>query len=185
METLETKRLRLRPLRPDDVDAYYEGISRDPDVMRYLPGSAPRQRYDAEWVVNYFIRHAELHGFGVWGVEELSGGALIGHAGLEYIPGAEEVELAYTLAKAYWGKGYATEAARASIAYGFETLNLPEIYALAFPENAASQNVMRKIGMVEQGLTDQYYGSELACYKLTREEYFALIHSLKSTEQDE
>lgn len=184
METLETARLRLRPLRSDDVDAYYEGISRDPDVMRYLPGGVPRQRYDAEWVVNYFMRHTELHGFGVWGVEELSGGKLIGHAGLEYIPGAEEVELAYTLAKAYWGKGYATEAAHASIAYGFESLDLPEIYALAYPENTASQKVMRKIGMVDQGLTDQYYGSELTCYKLNRAEYFASIRSPKAHEQD-
>ena len=184
METLETERLRLRPLRRDDVDAYYEGISRDPDVMRYLPGGIPRQRSDAEWVVNYFIRHAELHSFGVWGVEERESGRLIGHAGLEYIPGADDVEIAYTLAKAYWGKGYATEAAHASITYGFESLNLPEIYALAFPENTASQNVMHKIGMVDQGISDKYYGLELACYRLTRAEYFANIHSMTSHEQD-
>jgi ribosomal-protein-alanine N-acetyltransferase len=120
----------------------------------------------------------------VWGVEELSSSKLIGHAGLEYIPGAQEVEIAYTLAKAYWGKGLATEAARASLSYGFESLNLSEIYALAFPANTASQNVMRKIGMVSQGITENYYGAELACFKLTREEYFALNSALSPHEQE-
>src|SRR5262249_6878016 len=152
----------LRSFTLEDVDAYYTGISSDADVMRYLPGGKPRQRSDAQWVVSYFMRHAEMHGFGVWAVEEKANGVLIGHAGLEYIPGASEVEIAYTLAKAYWGRGYATEAAAASLNYGFEALNLPEIYGLAFPENTASQNVMRKIGMGSQGITNRYYGLELA-----------------------
>ena len=120
MDTLETERLRLRPFTLDDVDAYYAGISSDADVMRYLPGGQPRQRSDSQWVISYFMHHADLHGFGVWAVEELASGTLIGHAGLEYIPGAEEVEIAYTFAKAYWGRGYATEAAAASLNYGFE-----------------------------------------------------------------
>ena len=173
MDTLETERLRLRPFSLDDVDAYYAGISSDADVMRYLPGGQPRQRADSQWVIGYFMRHAELHGFGVWAVEEQASRALIGHAGLEYIPGAEEVEIAYTFAKAYWGRGYATEAAAATISYGFGALNLPEIFGLAFPQNTASQNVMRKIGMESQGMTHEYYGLELACYHLTREHYFA------------
>ena len=171
METLTTERLRLRPFSLDDVDAYYAGVSSDAEVMRYLPGGKPRSRSDAAWVVGYFMRHAQLHGFGVWAVEEKSGGTLIGHAGLEYIPGAQEVEIAYTLMKAYWGRGLATEAAHASVAYGFEALNLPEIYALAFPKNAASQNVMRKLGMRYEGITERYYGSALASYHLTREQY--------------
>ncbi len=100
-------------------------------------------------------------------------GTFIGHAGLEYIPGAPEVEIAYTLMKAYWGRGYATEAARASLSYGFEALNLPEIYALAFPANEASQNVMRKLGMHYEGIVNRYYGESLACYRLTREDYLA------------
>lgn len=170
-DTLETERLRLRPFSLNDVDAYYQRISSDPAVMRYLPGGKPRQRSDSQWVVAYFIRHAELHGFGVWAVEEKASGLFIGHAGLEYIPGAQEIEIAYTLGRAYWGRGLATEAAAASLSYGFEALNLDEIYGLAFPQNTASQNVMRKLGMVAQGTTDRYYSSELACFRLTREEY--------------
>ena len=173
IETLETERLRLRPFTLDDVDDYYERISSDAAVMRYLPGGKPRQRPDSEWVVNYFMRHADLHGFGVWAVEEKDSQMLIGHAGLEYIPGAQDVEVAYTLAKAYWGRGLATEAAATSLSYGFEALNLPEIYGLAFPENVASQNVMRKLGMSYQGITERYYGSALACFHVTREQYLA------------
>ena len=173
MDTVETDRLRLRPFTLDDVDAYYEGISSDADVMRYLPGGKPRLRLDSQWVVSYFMRHVELHGFGVWAVEDKKSAALIGHAGLEYIPNSDEIEVAYTLAKAYWGRGLATEAAHASLRYGFELLDLAEIYALAFPANEASQKVMRKLGMEYQGVTDRYYGSELACYRVTREGYFA------------
>lgn len=169
--TLETPRLRLRPFTLDDVDAYYASISSDADVMRYLPGGKPRLRADSQWVITYFMRHAELHGFGVWAVEDKATAALIGHAGLEYIPSADDIEIAYTLAKAHWGRGLATEAARASLRYGFEVLDFDEIYGLAFPENEASQNVMRKLGMSFQGINDRYYGSELACYRITRNDY--------------
>ncbi len=138
METLETARLLLRPLTLADVDAYYAGITSDAEVMRYLPGGGKaRMRSDSEWVIGYFIQHAELHGFGIWAVEEKSSGKLIGHAGLEYIPNAQDVEIAYTLARAAWGQGYATEAARASLKYGFESLNLDAIYGLSFHANVA------------------------------------------------
>lgn len=174
LDTLETERLRLRPLTLGDVDAYYAGITSDADVMRYLPGGgAARKRSDSEWVLNYFIQHAALHGFGIWAVEEKQSGSLLGHAGLEYILGADEVEIAYTLAKVAWGKGYATEAARASLKYGFEALNLHEIYGLSFPANSASQRVMQKLGMKLEGTTDRFYNTELTCYKLTRQDYFA------------
>jgi ribosomal-protein-alanine N-acetyltransferase len=183
MDTLETARLRLRPFSMDDVEDYYLGISSDADVMRYLPGGKPRQRSDAQWVVSYFMRHAEMHGFGIWAVEEKTSDRLIGHAGLEFIPGSEEVEVAYTLAKAYWGQGYATEAAAEAIKYGFEAVNLPEIYGLAFLPNIASQNVMRKIGMESLGTTDRYYGEVLAYFRLTRDQYFAAQAGVAARDQ--
>ncbi len=171
MDTLETERLRLRPFTLDDVEDYYTRISSDAEVMRYLPGGKPRQRSDSQWVVNYFMRHAELHHFGIWAVVEKSSGLFIGHAGLEYIPGSQEVEIAYTLARPYWGRGFATEAARASVEYGFDALNLDEIWGLAFPPNVASQKVMKKLGMVFQGNTERYYGAELVSYLLTQKHY--------------
>lgn len=170
-----TERLRLRDWTLDDANAYYEGLLSDPDVMRYLPGGTPRPREAADKSIHWLTKHGEEHGFTLWAVEELSSGALVGNCGLVYIPGGQngEVEVAYTLAKAFWGKGYATEAARASIVYGFENCNLSEIYGLAFPLNEASQKVLRKIGMVYEGMTDRFYNEHFACYRLTRESYFA------------
>lgn len=180
---IETARLRLRPFTLDDVDAYYARISSDPDVMRFLPGGKPRSRSDSEWVIGYFMRHAELYGFGVLAVEDKISGELIGHAGLEHIPQAPEIEIAYSLAKAYWGRGLATEAARIILDYGFETLHLSEIYGLAFPQNTASQNVMRKLGMHDEGITKRFYNESLACFRLTAADYHANAAPLSSNSQ--
>ncbi len=154
MLPLETERLKLRRWSLDDADAYYEAILSDADVMRYLPGGVPRPREAAERSIRWFNQHAEEHGFSLWAVEEKSTGALVGNCGLVHIPNAagREVEVAYTLAKAFWGRGMATEAARASVQYGFEECELDEIYGLAFPPNEASQNVLRKIGMTYEGV---------------------------------
>jgi [ribosomal protein S5]-alanine N-acetyltransferase len=83
----------------------------------------------------------------------------------------DEVEVLYALGKAYWGKGYAAEAGRASVQFGFEKGGLTRIYAVAYPENTASQRVMQKIRMVAQGLTSRYFGIEMACYSISREEF--------------
>jgi RimJ/RimL family protein N-acetyltransferase len=175
MNVLETERLLLRPWALDDADAYYEGIISDPDVMRYLPGGVPRPRETAERSINFFLRHGEEHGFTLWAVEEKDTGALVGNCGLVYIPNApnREVEVAYTLAKAFWGKGYATEGARASLKYGFEECNLAQVYGLAFADNQPSQKVLRKIGMVYEGTTDRFYNEHFECFSITREQYFA------------
>ena len=175
MLPLETERLKLRRWSLDDAEAYYEAILSDADVMRYLPGGVPRPREAAERSIRWFNQHAEEHGFSLWAVEEKSTGALVGNCGLVYIPNAagREVEVAYTLAKAFWGRGMATEAARASVKYGFEECELDEIYGLAFPPNEASQNVLRKIGMTYEGVTDRFYNEHFACYRITREQYVA------------
>ena len=175
MTVIETERLCLRRWSLDDAEAYYQALLSDPDVMRYLPGGTPRPREAAERSINWFNQHGDDHGFTLWAVEEKSSGALVGNCGLVYIPGAQngEVEVAYTLAKAFWGKGMATEAARASLKYGFEACNLAEIYGLAFPDNQPSQNVLRKLGMVYEGNTNRFYNEHFDCYRLTREGYFA------------
>lgn len=172
MPTIETARLRLRRLRPDDAEAYYQAVLSDADVMRYLPGSVPQPRERTESY--YFVRFAEhwdQHGFGLWGVEHKADGRLIGHCGLMTVPDAEDVEIAYSLAKPYWGQGLAPEGARATLRYGFETLGMEQIIGLAVPENTASLRVMIKVGMTSQGLTSQYHGMELAWCTITRDEF--------------
>jgi ribosomal-protein-alanine N-acetyltransferase len=177
MSELETPRLWLRRFTMDDLDAYHERIYDDADVMRYLPPGTVRPREDAERVLQFFIEYWNDHPFGVWAVVEKASGAMIGQAGLlhfrEY---PDEVEVLYALGKAWWGKGYATEAGRASVRYGFEVAGLELIYAVAYPENRASQRVMEKIGMASQGLTSRYFGIEMACYVIGREDYDAQHH---------
>lgn len=168
MPTIETARLRLRPFRPDDVGGFQAVIHSDAEVMRYLPGGQPRPVEKTEAVIAFFIRHQEQHGFSVWALETKADGCFIGNCGLMVLAESGEVEVAYALGKAYWGQGYASEAACASLRYGFESAALPYILALAYPSNIASQRVMQKIGMQHVGLTNAYYNSELVLYRVER-----------------
>ena len=140
--SLRTPRLLLRPWRDEDVAAFAE-LSADPAVMEYpvpLPGWVARTR--AHW---------DEHGFGQWVVEIPGEASFIGVVGLNttsyeahFTPA---VEVAWRLARAYWGRGYATEAAQAALDYGFEKLALAEIVATTVPANQRSRRVMERLGM--------------------------------------
>ncbi len=169
---LETQRLLLRQFTLADLDEYTRIIFADPDVTRFLPRRdiPPRQR--AEKVLKYFGEHWLKHGYGDWAVTDRVHGGLIGHCGLNFIPEAGEVEVEYSLAKLYWGQGIATEAARASVRYGFETLQLERIIALADPQNIASWRVMEKVGLIYQKDVF-FFGMQLVYYQLTRQQFQA------------
>lgn len=139
---LRTSRLLLRQWRDEDVAAFAE-LSADPAVMEYLlplPGWAARKR--AHW--------AE-HGFGQWVVEIPGEASFVGAVGLETVSYEAHftpaVEVAWRLAQKYWGKGYATEAARAALSYGFQQLRLEEIVAITVPANWRSRRVVERLGM--------------------------------------
>jgi ribosomal-protein-alanine N-acetyltransferase len=166
---IETLNLRLRPFRLEDLDAYHAQIYSDPDVTRFLPGGQPRRKEQTEYILRYFIDHAQEHGFSVWAVEAKRAGQLIGHCGLAHLLGRSEIELVYAIGKAHWGQGLASEAAAAALRYGFETLRLERILALAYPENLPSQRVMQKIGMQYECVTERYYNAQLVLYSQTRE----------------
>ena len=169
---LETPRLRLRMFTAADLDAYHQRVYGGADVMRYMPGGRPRSRDDTERVLNYFIEYWNDHPLGVWAVIEKGSEEFIGHAGLLYFENQpEDVEVIYALGKAWWGQGYASEAARTCLRYGFETARLNRIYALAFPDNKASQRVMQKIGMRCEGLTSRHHNAELVCYSIVQDEF--------------
>ena len=164
---LETARLRLRQFTLDDIDAYYQAIFSDPDVMRYLPGGVPRPKERTEITIRSDQNHWQQHSFGLWAVIYKPEETLIGHCGLMTMPETSEIEVAYALAKPFWGMGLATEAAHASLRFGFETVGLDRIVAVAVSENTASQQVMVKIGMVYEKIA-QVYGTELPYYTITR-----------------
>lgn len=183
MTEIETLNLRLRPFRLEDLDEYHAQIYSDPDVTRYLPGGKPRRKDQTEYVLRYFLDHAQEHGFSAWAVETKDGHQLIGHCGLVYLLGRNEVELVYAIGKAYWGQGLATEAACAALRFGFEVLHLERILALAFPENLPSQRVMQKIGMQFESVTDRYYNTQLVLYTHARDVYqpMSTVYRVRST----
>lgn len=148
MHILQTERLALRRLVPDDLDALY-ALYRDPAIRRYFPEGTltyEETREELEWFLNGHPRRPEL---GLWATIYRPSGQFIGRCGLLpwTIDGREEVEVAYLLDKAFWGQGLAAEAADAIVRYAFATLGLTRLICLIDPHNAASIRVARHIGM--------------------------------------
>jgi ribosomal-protein-alanine N-acetyltransferase len=142
--TLRTERLVLRPWRDEDLEPF-AALNRDPAVMEFFPSLLSRDDSDA--IVERIRAHVTREGFGLWAVEVPGVAPFIGFTGLQrpsFMPG---VEVGWRIAHAYWGMGYATEAARASIEWGFAQLELAEIIAMVVPDNVRSQRVMEKLGM--------------------------------------
>jgi len=161
---LTTERLLIRPFTLADVDDYHRVLHSDPAVMRYLPGGVTKPRNETAAELQGYIDHGAQHGFGFEALIERATGAFVGDVGLEMLD--DQVAIGYTLGSAFWGKGYATEAARAVLAYGFNVLQLETIIAIAQPENAASLRVLEHLGMTYAGETDRYYGTIMAVYRI-------------------
>jgi RimJ/RimL family protein N-acetyltransferase len=148
MKILETSRLLLRHQLPDDGDNLF-ALYCDPDVSKYIP-DAPRTYEEAqkelEWHMNGHPEHPEL---GLWATIHKETGTFIGRCGLLpwTIGQHEEVEVAYLLAKAYWGQGLGTEVAQAIVHYAFEQLHLSRLICMIDPDNQASVKVAKNIGM--------------------------------------
>ena len=146
----ETERLILRELLEEDEEALFE-LDSDPEVHRYL-GNHPVQTMEQIRLVIAFIRQQyEDNGIGRWAVVEKSSGKFIGWSGLKFfrdeVNGHQDFyELGYRFMKKHWGKGFATEAAKASVQYGFKELKLNEVFAMTDVNNTASKHVLDKTG---------------------------------------
>lgn len=145
MLTLETERLLLRPFRGTDIDAY-AAMCADPDVMRYIGVRSVLNRDDAWRQMAMFVGHWQLRGFGMWAVEERASGLLVGRVGLHFPEGWPDRELAWTLARPYWGRGFALEAARAALAHAFGPLGWHRVISLIDPDNRRSIRLAERLG---------------------------------------
>ena len=155
MNQLRTQRLLLRRWRQEDREPFAE-MNADPEVMAHFPALLSRAESDA--LVDRIEADFEKRGFGLWAAEVVEFGELIGFIGLS-VPGFRSawmvghpepvVEVGWRLRRSAWGQGYATEGARASLAFGFEELGLAEIVSFTVVENLRSQAVMRRLGMSE------------------------------------
>jgi RimJ/RimL family protein N-acetyltransferase len=176
MSFLETERLILRPWTPDDAEAAF-AIYGDPEVTRYLGGGGKPQesvQSQRETLERIIARHRELgwtdQGFGFWPCIEKATGTMVGAVLLLPLRDGEgqplpETEIGWHFGRFAWGHGYATEAARALMDYGFTRLGLDRIFAVVYPENLASQRVMHRLGMTSKGVTSKYYGLELLLFE--------------------
>ncbi|MGK6306121.1 GNAT family N-acetyltransferase [Variovorax sp. DT-64] len=146
---LQTRRLRLRAWRDEDLPRFAE-LNADSGVTEHLLGPLTRSQSDA--LVGRITEHFLREGFGFWAVEAPGVAGFIGMVGIGIpsytAPFTPCVEAGWRLGRQYWGQGFATEAARAALAFGFETVDLPEIVALTVPGNARSRAVMARLGMV-------------------------------------
>jgi len=145
---LRTRRLLLREWRDDDA-APFAAMSADPKVMKFLAPFADRAAIDA--YIASARDHLQVYGFGKFAVELPGETSFIGMIGLDHVrvavPFAPAIEAVWRLAPAYWGRGYALEAARAAIEDGFYRLGLPEIVAYTTDDNRRSRQVMERLGM--------------------------------------
>ena len=155
MTQLATARLLLRPWRRQDFAAF-AALNADPQVMAHFPAVLDRAASDA--VAERVLAHFDRHGYGPWAVEIPGVTTFAGFVGLMIPSFAAHftpcVEIGWRLARSSWGRGYATEAARAALAYGFETVGLDEIVAMTVPINARSIRVMRGLGMTSDPADD-------------------------------
>jgi RimJ/RimL family protein N-acetyltransferase len=152
---LRTERLILRDWRDGDGDAF-AALNADLRVMRYFP--APLSRAESDRFAERIRRHLDANGWGLWAVEIAGVAPFAGFIGLA-VPRFEAaftpaIEIGWRLATAFWGHGYATEGARAALAFGFDELGLDEIVAFTAVSNQPSQRVMQRLGMTHDARDD-------------------------------
>lgn len=147
---ITTPRLTLRLFRAEDAPVLFT-ILAEPGIMQYFPNSTTPDMGRVERLIARQIEGWETYRRSFWALEWAASGELIGWCGLQYLAETDETEVGYLLAKPWWGQGIATEAARRSLAYGFDELNLNLIIGITHPQNTASQNVLRKAGLVFTG----------------------------------
>jgi len=143
---IETKRLILRTFTHDDAQLIYD-LNLDPDVIRYTGDPIEDLDHAQEVLEQTILPQYALYDHGRWAVHVKPDMEFIGWCGLKARPERNEIDLGYRFMKKAWGKGYATEAAFASIQYGFEKLRLQRIVGRAMPRNTGSLHVLEKCGM--------------------------------------
>lgn len=156
---IQTSRLVLRPLQTSDAIVLHR-IYQSEGVLQYFPNPIPPPLEKVERFIAGQQAHWEQHGYGNWGILLDGEGEIIGWAGLQYLPERNETEVGFLLDRPFWGKGCATEAALASLEFGFSQFNLDHIIALVHPDNLASRRVIEKCGMT-YAETLQLWGIQL------------------------
>lgn len=172
--TLRTERLVLRPWRDDDVEPFARIVA-DPRVQEHYPSVMDRAA--AEALVAHIREGFDACGFGLWAVETADA-PFVGYVGLSRPTWESDftpcVEVGWRLAAETWGRGYATEGARAALTHGFEVADLDEIVSFTVPQNVRSRRVMEKLGMTRDPSEDFDHPSVLDDERLRRHVLYRL-----------
>ena len=169
--TLETPRLRLRPFREADLDAYAR-ITADPETMRYVGPGQPFTREEAWCSLGYILGHWRMRGYGLWAAEERSSGELVGRIGLYYPEGWPGLEVGWLLDRARWGEGFAIEGAAAALAHAFDVVGAERVISVILAENAASIRLAEKLGEQLTG-HDRLREKDVCIYTIERAQWEA------------
>jgi len=148
--TLRTQRLLLRAFRAEDIDAW-AAMEADPEVRRYR-GNNPRSREQSWAVMESSLGQWALRGYGLFAIERVADGCFIGFTGVLHPADWPEPELSYSLARAAWGRGFATEAARTARAWAFSQPGFERLASFILPENTRSIRVAQKLGATLDGI---------------------------------
>lgn len=171
---IETERLILRPFTLEDIEASYQ-MNLDAEVSKYTGDGGVVSKEEVERrIKENVLGDYKKHGYGRLAVELKGESKFIGFAGLKYLEDLKEVDLGYRFMKQYWGKGIATEAAKACLDLGFNKLGLSRVIGMVLPENGASIRVLEKLGfqfekeMMEDDLLVRVYSINIDQASLKR-----------------
>ena len=172
---LETDGLRLRPFTLADESAVF-ALASDPEIARFVRFEAHRTSADTRAFLRLVHQHYEHGDPFAWAIVRCADDRLIGSCGfVRQAPERHAAEIGYWLGRAYWGKGYAVEAARALVRYGFEQMHLERVEAKCFVQNRAGQRVIEKLGMKYEGTdcSEMIKGEypELRLYAVARQDW--------------
>jgi RimJ/RimL family protein N-acetyltransferase len=174
--TITTERLLLRGFRDTDRDAF-AAMNGDPAVMEFFPAILDRVASDA--LLDRIGDRWRTDGHGLWAVERRADGAFLGFTGIARLPWLREPEVGWRFVPAAWGRGYATEAGRAALRFGFDVLELPEIVSVTTVGNVRSRAVMERLGMgrdpaddfLHPNLPDGHPQRRHVMYRLRRQDW--------------
>ena len=166
-QKIRTDRLLLRKFTKDDLDDFYNILSRD-EVGRQLPKGEGFSRSEVKKWLENIINFWEKNDYGVWAVTIEKSQNFIGYCGLNYIQDINKIEILYSLSPEFWNRGYATEAARAVIIYGFKKLKLDRIVGFTKLGNTPSERVLKKAGLKYVEIKD-IFGMKCKYYQITND----------------
>lgn len=170
---LETERLILRPFHIEDAPQVFENWASDPEVTEFLTWPTHRSLEQSLAFIQMNVEHYAEPEHYEWALYHIQDRQVIGSLGaMNFQPATRCIELGYALSRAYWGKGYATEAVRAVIRYLFDEVGMLRIQAKHDPANMASGAVMRKCGMLHEGTLRQAIRSNRG---ITDAELYAIL----------